>query len=102
MFTLFVTLLFSMPTCFRTRATLQAEVLALRKQFLVLQCSNNRHRVRLRIADRPLWASRNVAQGIGVGIGRFQMPMDALSMFEGLLEALIRSIRPFELHCVFA
>jgi putative transposase len=55
MFTLFVSLLFSVPACFRTRAALQAEILALRHQFLVLQRSNDGHRVRLRATDRLLW-----------------------------------------------
>jgi hypothetical protein len=52
MFTLFVSLLFSVPAYFRTRSALQAEILALRHQLLVLQRSNNGHRVRLRAADR--------------------------------------------------
>src|ERR1700732_3009912 len=55
MFTLLVSLLFSVPACFRTRAVLQAEILALRHQLLVLQRSNNGHRVRLRATDRLLW-----------------------------------------------
>jgi hypothetical protein len=55
MFTLFVSLLFSVPTCFRTRAALQAEILALRHQLLVLQRSSRGHRLRLSSADRVLW-----------------------------------------------
>ena len=55
MFTLLVSLLFSLPACIRTRAALQAEILALRHQLLVLQRSNNGHRVRLRATDRLLW-----------------------------------------------
>ena len=55
MFTLFVFLLFSAPASLRTRASLQAEILALRHQLLVLQRSNNGHRVRLRATDRLLW-----------------------------------------------
>src|SRR6266853_126196 len=55
MFTLFVSLLFSAPAYFRTRAALQAEILALRHQLLVLQRSSNGHRVRLRGTDRLLW-----------------------------------------------
>src|ERR1700680_2190418 len=55
MFTLFVSMLFSVPACFRTRAALQAEILALHHQILVLQRSNKGHRVRLRAADRLLW-----------------------------------------------
>jgi putative transposase len=48
------------PACFRTRPALQAEILALRHQLLVLRRSNNGHRVRLRAADRLLcaWLSR--------------------------------------------
>jgi putative transposase len=55
MFTLFVSLLFSVPTCFRTRAALQAEILALRHQLLVLQRSSRGHKLRLSSADRALW-----------------------------------------------
>ena len=60
MFTLFVSPLLSVPDCFRTRAVLQAEILALRHQLLVLQRSNSGHRVRLRSTDRLLlvWLSR--------------------------------------------
>jgi putative transposase len=42
--------------CFRTRAVQQAEILALRHQLLVLQRSNNGHRVRHRSPDRLLMA----------------------------------------------
>src|ERR1700730_13419784 len=56
MFTLFVFLLFSVPPCFRTRAALQAEILALRHQLLVLQRSSRGHTIRLSSADRALWA----------------------------------------------
>src|ERR1700682_2137843 len=55
MFTLFVSVLFSVPAGFRTRAVLQAEILALRHQLLVLQRSNSGHRIRLRATDRLLW-----------------------------------------------
>jgi putative transposase len=55
MFTLFVSLLFAVPTCFRTRAALQAEILALRHQLLVMQRSNRAHKLRLSSADRALW-----------------------------------------------
>ncbi len=40
---------------FRTRAALQAEILALRHQLLVLQRSNRGHRLSLGRADRLLW-----------------------------------------------
>jgi putative transposase len=49
------TLLFSVRDCFRARAVLQAELLALRHQLLVLQRSSRGHRLRLRWADRILW-----------------------------------------------
>src|SRR5260370_12697283 len=49
------TLLFSLRDCFRARAALQAEILALRHQLLVLQRSALGHRVRLGWADRVLW-----------------------------------------------
>ena len=52
---LFVLLLFSVPACFRTGATLQAEILALRHQLLVLQRSSRGHKLRLSSADRVLW-----------------------------------------------
>jgi putative transposase len=55
MFTLFVSLLFSVPTFFRPRVALQAEILALRHQLLVLQRSNRGHKFRLGSADRALW-----------------------------------------------
>jgi len=40
---------------FQTRAALQAEILALRHQLLVLQRSSRGHRLRLSCADRFLW-----------------------------------------------
>src|ERR1700730_17269459 len=55
MFTLFVSLLFSVRACFRTQVALQAEILALRHQLLVLQRSNRGHKLRLGSADRALW-----------------------------------------------
>ncbi len=50
-----LTLLFSLRDCFRARAVLQAEILALRHQLLVLQRSSHGHRGRLGLADRVLW-----------------------------------------------
>src|SRR5712691_5925780 len=50
-----LTLLFSLRDCFRARAVLQAEILALRHQLLVLQRSTRSHRLRLSCADRFLW-----------------------------------------------
>src|SRR5437762_3002121 len=50
-----LTLLFSLRDCFRACAVLQAEILALRHQLLVLQRSNRGHKLRLRFADRVLW-----------------------------------------------
>src|SRR5580704_13242192 len=50
-----LTLLFSLRDCFRARAFLQAEILALRHQLLVLQRSSRSHRLRLRLSDRILW-----------------------------------------------
>ena len=47
-------LLLTLRDCFRGRATLQAEILALRHQLLVLQRSK-RHRLRLNSADRLFW-----------------------------------------------
>lgn len=50
-----LTLLFSLRDCFRARAVLQAEILALRHQLLVLQRSSGPHKLRLGWADRVLW-----------------------------------------------
>ena|SRR2546430_9007715 len=50
-----LTLLLSLRDCFRARALLQAEILALRHQLLVLQRSSRGHRLRLRFSDRVLW-----------------------------------------------
>lgn len=50
-----LTLLISLRDCFRTRAVLQAEIIALRHQLLVLQRSNRSHRVRARVWDRVFW-----------------------------------------------
>ena len=49
-----LTVLFSVRDCFRARAVLQAEILALRHQLLVLQRSSRTRRLRLRWADRVL------------------------------------------------
>jgi hypothetical protein len=54
MFTLFVSPLFSVPTFFRPRLALQAEILALRHQLVVLQRSRRGHKLRLGSADRAL------------------------------------------------
>ena len=50
-----VTLLFCLRDCFRPRLVLQAEILALRHQLLVLQRSSRVHKLRLSCADRVLW-----------------------------------------------
>jgi hypothetical protein len=50
-----LTLLFSLRDCFRARAVLQAEILALRHQLLVLQRSRRDQRLSLRWTDRVLW-----------------------------------------------
>jgi|SRR5882762_6860647 len=50
-----LTLLFSLRDCFRARAVLQAEILVLRHQLLVLQRSSCGHKLRLRWVDRVLW-----------------------------------------------
>jgi len=50
-----LTLLFSLRDCFRARAVLQAEILALRHQLLVLQRSSRDHKLRLSWTDRVLW-----------------------------------------------
>jgi len=55
MFTIILSLLCSIRQGFRTRAAMQAEILALRHQFLVLQRSTRAHKVRLTTSDRFLW-----------------------------------------------
>ncbi len=60
MFTLFFSLLFPVRSCFRSRVAVQAEILALRHQVLVLKRSNRSRRLRLHATDRVLlvWLSR--------------------------------------------
>jgi len=50
-----VSLLAILRDSFRTQVALQAEVLALRHQLLVLQRKNQKQRLRLSVADRLLW-----------------------------------------------
>lgn len=54
MFTLFLSLLGTLRSCFQTRASLQLEILALRHQINVLRRSQ-RGRVRLHSSDRLFW-----------------------------------------------
>jgi len=54
MFTAFLSAIVSIPSWFRTRASLQVEILALRHQVAVLKRSQ-RGRVRLNSVDRLLW-----------------------------------------------
>lgn len=55
MFALFFGLLSSGQSCFRSRAALQAEILALRHQLLVLQRSSRNRRLCLQDSDCILW-----------------------------------------------
>ena len=55
MLTIVLSLFSSARQAFQTRAALQAEILALRHQLLVLQRSTRGHRLRLSCADRFLW-----------------------------------------------
>src|SRR5215471_15506128 len=55
MFAIILSLLCSIRQGFRTRAAIQAEILALRHQLLVLQRSARAHKVRLTASDRSLW-----------------------------------------------
>ena len=50
-----LSLFFSTRQGFRTRAALQAEILALRHQLLVLQRSTRSRKLRLGVADRLVW-----------------------------------------------
>ena len=55
MFAIILLLLCSIRQGFRTRAAIQAEILALRHQLLVLQRLARAHKVRLTASDRFLW-----------------------------------------------
>src|SRR5207237_2871633 len=55
MLTIILSLFSSARQAFQTRAALQAEILALRHQLLVLQRSSRSHRLRVSRADRFLW-----------------------------------------------
>src|SRR5215471_1739858 len=55
MFAIILSLLCSIRQGFRTRAAIQAEILALRHQLLILQRSVRTHKVRLTASDRFLW-----------------------------------------------
>src|SRR6266705_5165515 len=55
MLTIILSLFSSTRQPFQTRAALQAEILALRHQLLVLQRTSRGHRLRLSCADRFLW-----------------------------------------------
>ena len=55
MLAIILSLLCSIQQGFRTRAAIQAEILALRHQLLVLQRSTRAHKVRLTPSDRFLW-----------------------------------------------
>jgi hypothetical protein len=57
MFVIILSLLCSIHQEFRTRAAIQAEILALRHQLLILQRSARAHKVRLTASDRFLWAN---------------------------------------------
>ena len=68
-----LTLLFSLRDCFRARAALQAEILALRHQLLVLQRSNYGHKLRLGWAESsPVGLALTVVQRLAFGIGPCQ------------------------------
>src|SRR5271157_5997517 len=60
MLTIILSLFSSARQAFQTRAALEAEILALRHQLLVLQCSRRGHRLRWSRADRFLgvWLAR--------------------------------------------
>lgn len=55
MFTALVALLISIQRRFQTRLAMQAEILALRHQLLVLHRTNKDRRLRLNASDRLLW-----------------------------------------------
>ena len=55
MFTLVRFIMFSLRCSFRTRFALQAEIIALRHQLLVLERRNIGHRLKVRAWDRIFW-----------------------------------------------
>lgn len=55
MFILIGSLFSALRRCFRTRLALQAEIIALRHQLVVLQRKNACHRIHLQASDRILW-----------------------------------------------
>src|SRR5271168_2337867 len=55
MFNLLRSMLFSLRHCCRTRVGLQAEIIALRHQLLLLQRRNDGQRLRMRTWDRIFW-----------------------------------------------
>lgn len=59
MWAVFSSLLGAVGGAFRRRRDLEAELLALRHQVLVLNRKRGRHRVRLRPADRVFWVSQS-------------------------------------------
>src|SRR6266513_5958557 len=68
-----LTLLFSLRDCFRARAFLQAEILALRHQLLVLHRSNRGHKLRLGWSDRVLWVRLlAVVERLAIGVAPCQ------------------------------
>lgn len=55
MFTLIGLVLSALRNCFRARIALQAEIIALRHQFIVIQRKNSGHRIRMKGWDRIFW-----------------------------------------------
>jgi hypothetical protein len=55
MFAIIFSLFSAILAGFRRRAALQAEILALRRQLVILQRTNRDRRLRLTVADRLLW-----------------------------------------------
>ena len=55
MFVIILSLLCSIRQGFQTHAAIQAEILALRHQLLVVQRSTRTHKFRLTVSDRLLW-----------------------------------------------
>jgi len=73
MISVLLPVLFLVYDSLRSRVTLQAEVLALRHQILVLQRGNQKRRVKVSPADRLLWVwlSRGTAKAFGsIGLGK--------------------------------
>jgi hypothetical protein len=68
MLSIILSLVSSARQAFQTRAALQAEILALRHQLLVLQRSSRVHRLRLSRGSIPMGMDRTILERLAIGI----------------------------------